>query len=177
MATLEYFTPKGGGEQPIDLTSTNSDIVKGEGITIGNAIDSATYPKGKIPFYAQSSVMVIGRELAETGMDKVVDFINFDIDFQVNTEIFIADGKASEIISKDVDLGVLPGETIERIHEVYTTNGMMMNVEYYQFVNYFYNPFLAAGIPLIDTVATDEDGQKESGSSSGKEAEIGRAHV
>lgn len=175
VATLEYFTPKGGGEQPIDLTNSNSDIVKGEGITIGNAIDSATYPEGKIPFYAQSSVMVIGRELAETGMDKVVDFINFDIDFQVNTEVFIADGKASEIISGDVDLGVLPGETIERIHEVYTTKGMMLDVEYYQFVNYFYNSFLAAGIPLIDASVKNEDGQKKDGSSSEKEAEPQKA--
>ncbi len=34
IATLEYFVPKGGGDQPIDLTTSNSDIVKGEGITI-----------------------------------------------------------------------------------------------------------------------------------------------
>ena len=171
IATLEYFVPKGGGDQPIDLTTSNSDIVKGEGITIGNAIDNATFPKGKIPFYAQSSVVVIGQELAKTGMDRVVDFINFDINFQVNTEVYIADGKASEIINKNIDLGVLPGETIGRIQEVYTTGGLMMNVEYYQFVNYFYNPFLSAGIPLIGTTAKNTQGNDVSSESKSNEPE------
>ncbi len=171
VATLEYFTPKGGGDQQIDLKTANSDIVKGEGVTIASAIDNATFPEGRIPFYAQSSVMVVGRELAEMSMDKVVDFVNFDIEFQVTTELFIADGKASEIICGDVDMGVLPGETIERVHQMYTTKGIMFNVEFYHFLNYYYNPYLAAGVPLISACDKNEGEKKKESSSSEEETE------
>ncbi len=171
VATLEYFSPKGGGDQPIDLTMSNSEIVRGEGITISSAIDSAALPKGKTPFYAQSSVVVLGRELAEKKLDDVVDFVNFDINFQVNTQIFIADQKASDIISKEVDLGVLPGETIERIQEIYSAGGLMFDVEYYQFINCFYNPYLSAGVPLIDTIEQTSESQSDSSQEGGKESQ------
>ena len=164
IATLEYFSPMGGGDQPINLTASNSEITTGEGITISNAISNAALPKGKEPFYAQSSIVVIGRELAETGLDKVADFINFDIDLRVNTEMYIADNKASDIISKNVDLGVLPGETMERIQEIYSTGGMMFSIEYYQFINYFYSPYLSAGLPLITAVPKEEAEKGKEGS-------------
>ena len=160
-ATLEYFTPMGSGDQPIDLTSTNSEIVTGEGITVSSAISNAAFPKGKIPFYAQSSVVVIGRNLAENRLEQVADFINLDLDLRVNTEIYISDTKASDIISKDVDFGVLPGETVERIQEIYLENGLMFDVKYYRFINYFYTDYLAAGVPLLTTEIKNDEGQQE----------------
>ena len=169
-ASLEYFTPMGSGDQPINLSENNSEIVIGHGLTISEAIENAALPKGKTPFYAQSSVIIIGRELAENSMDVVADYINHDIDLRVDTEIYVADEKASDLVNKEVDRGVLPGEAIERLHEIYYNNGLMLRTEYYEFANYYYSDFQAVGLPLvaavqIETNQADLSGEPQTGNS------------
>ena len=167
-ATLEYFSPSGGSEQPIDAASTNSEFAMGTGLTVSSAIQNAALPKGKIPFYAQSSILVVGRSLAERELPKVIDFVNLDADLRVNTEVFIADSKASDLINPEVNLGVLPGETIERIYENYYAKGLMPDVEYFKLVNYYYNPYLSCGIPVLRVVDSPTASSESSGEETGQ---------
>lgn len=169
-ATLEYFAPKGGGDQPLSMTEANSKIAKGEGMTISEAISNAVLPNGKTPFYAQSSIVILGEELAANSIDQVMNFINHDIDLRVDTEVFIAEGKASDIVSNDVDRGILPGESIERLRDIFSTSGLMFQVEYYEFANSFYSKSQAAYLPMVTKVPIVSSGSSSESGNSEKEA-------
>lgn len=176
-ASLEYFTPMGSGDQPINLSENNSEIVIGHGLTISEAIENAALPKGKTPFYAQSSVIIIGRELAENSMDVVADYINHDIDLRVDTEIYVADEKASDLVNKEVDRGVLPGEAIERLHEIYYNNGLMLRTEYYEFANYYYSGFQAVGLPLVAAVEIETETGQDASSGKSQEGSTPKSRI
>ena len=170
-ATLEFFESKGGGDQLIDITQTNSRIATGEGITVNAAISKASFPNGKVPFYAQSSFLILGRELAEEKMDNIMEFVNHDIDLRVDTQIYIADGRAEDVISDKVDRGVLPGEFLERMNDVYFSSSLIPQVQYYQFANHYYSNYLAAALPLITTEEINQ--QEEPGTGGSEQAETG----
>ena len=156
VATLGYFSPKGGSEQPIDPKSSNIEIVSGEGITMSEAIREAVRPQGKEPFYAQNSIVIIGRSACDHRMREIADFINFDIDFQVNAKIFAAQDKASDLIRPEVDLGVLPGELVSRIADISAEKGNMLHSEYFRFADRFYSPFLSAALPVLALDSEDK---------------------
>jgi len=156
VATLGYFSPKGGSEQPIDPKSSNIEIVSGEGITMSEAIREAVRPKGKEPFYAQNSIVIIGQSACNHHLREIIDFINFDIDFQVNAKIFAAENEARDLIRPEIDLGVLPGELVSRLADISAEKGSLFHSEYFRFADRFYSPFLSAALPVLTVDPEDK---------------------
>ena len=85
---------------------------------------------------------ILGKSLVEHGVQDVVDYINLDRDLRVNTVILIAEDKASDIVSEDVDEGILPSDKITQMSGVMISNGKMREVPYFKFASMYYNCLL-----------------------------------
>lgn len=169
LVSLQYFATKGSGsQQAIDLSKVNAKVATGSGKTVTEAIENAIFPEGKTPFYAQSSYIILGKSLVEHGVQDVVDYINLDRDLRVNTVILIAEDKASDIVSEDVDEGILPSDKITQMSGVMISNGKMREVPYFKFASMYYNEYESVLVPVIKA-----ESKEPAGGSSGGEEESG----
>lgn len=79
-------------------SSTKSKILETEGKTIFDAIRNAINICGKRLFFSDCSIIVISRQIAQSGIKPVLDFFSRDAEFRRDMKLLVSDEKnASEI--------------------------------------------------------------------------------
>ncbi len=96
-----------GGEGQFHVTvqavSTSAgaavEVYQADGSSVFDALNSLTVVSGKAPFYTHNSVIIIGRACAEAGLNDVLDFFVRYHQTRPAENLFLADGKAEEILT------------------------------------------------------------------------------
>lgn len=154
--TLQVFNTEGTNQGNVDFTKLNNTIIKSEGITIADALHNAALQQGQETFYAHNGLLIIGRQAAERGILPILDFFNTDRRARPNTEILIADGKAEQVVSAQINQGILPAELIENITETNQSNGKIHSVTLLELMRVTQNGGGDAFAPLIQTFQNEE---------------------
>ena len=86
--------------QAISTSVTSSvEVYQTEGASVYEALNNITLVTGKSPFYTHNSIIIIGKECAEEGLDKVIDFFVRHHQTRPAENVFMANGKASDILT------------------------------------------------------------------------------
>ncbi|MED4750490.1 Ger(x)C family spore germination protein [Brevibacillus choshinensis] len=81
------------------LTGTPYTYISKTGHDIGEAYRLIQSDISRAITFGQTSVVVVGRELAKDGIGEILEFISREPRFHINTNLYVAPGKAKEITS------------------------------------------------------------------------------
>lgn len=165
--TLQIYSPKSaGGTSSIDTSKNNATIITTSGTTMADAMRNATLSQGKTIFSGHNRVIVLGRDLSEQGIRQIFSYFNRDARTKQNADVMMASTTANEIVTTNIEQGMLAAETMENMVNNYKRNGLVYDSPYYllsQSMNVYDG---CAAIPII---AIDEAGQEQTGQSGGNE--------
>lgn len=100
--------PAGGTGKPVWTISA-------EGRSIFEAIRNLGRFTSRRIFWAHNRVIVVGEELARDDITDLLDFFTRNHELRMNTWIVATTGKASELVSTDTGMEVVPGDSIDRL--------------------------------------------------------------
>ncbi len=96
----------GGGDVPVWTVSAS-------GNTLAEAIASARTFSGRLPFWFHAQALIIGEDLAKEGIASMLDYALRTRDFRLTTPVFVAEGKAKDVLKLSPKITKLPGRYIQ----------------------------------------------------------------
>ena len=110
--TLQIFNPQSTGQTSFDASKLNNKVIQVQGSSISDALRRATLQNGRKMFLGNNKIIVIGRETAEGGISRVLDYFDSDHETRPGTVVLVADGRADEIVSAQINQGIVPANAI-----------------------------------------------------------------
>lgn len=177
--TLQIFFPDGaGGQTGVDASKQNAKIISAEGKTMADAIQTATLKQGKQIFYGHNRLIIIGEETAKDGIDDILPFFNNGYQSRPSVDVMIAEGNAEDILTADIQQGIIPAESVQNMVDNYTKNGSVIKTRLLDIVESFFDDSASVAIPRI--VLTEEPTGAESQAESeeeGAEEGVEKSHA
>lgn len=149
--SAQSVTSEGGDQDPVKTYK-----VKGE--TIYTAVKSVTEMEGKVPLYSQNRVIIIGRDIAEKGLEGVIDFFVRDTGNCPSVDVAMADGKASDILEVKSESGEVIARNIEQSISSTDFEAEIARLQIYELVNRYEDKLPAYTMPVLAPV---KDSDKE----------------
>ena len=121
------------------INENSGDTVKiytVSGDTIYTALKSIAEFEGKIPMYSQNRVIIIGRNIAKSGIDGVIDFFNRDADSGPSVLVACAEKSAEEILSQKKE-GEVIARNIDFALQSSDFEGGMYKMQMYELIDKF----------------------------------------
>lgn len=113
--TLQIFNPQSTGQTSFDASKLNNKVIQVQGSSISDALRLATLQNGRKMFLGNNKIIVVGRSTAEGGLSRVLDYFDSDHETRPGTVVLIADGRAEEIVSAQINQGIVPANAIEMV--------------------------------------------------------------
>ena len=125
--SLQIFSPGGGdGPTEIDAGQQNAKMITAEGKTISDAIQQATLEQGRQIFYGHNRLLVIGESTVKKGISNILPFFNSGYQSRPSINVMAAEGTAEGILSANIQQGIIPAESLEKMVANYSENGSVM---------------------------------------------------
>ncbi len=113
--TLQIFNPQSTGQTSFDASKLNNKVIQVQGSSISDALRRATLQNGRKMFLGNNKIIVIGSETAQGGIARVLDYFDSSHETRPGTVVLIADGRAEEIVSAQINQGIVPANAIEMV--------------------------------------------------------------
>lgn len=146
-------TPEGGGssEDPYyNLSSTAESTFE--------AVREYTHMVSGRLYTAHTEVFIIGRDMAEHGIAKHLDFFLRAKETRPTAKIVISNTTAIDVLSVKPKLGILPATTISNLIDAQTANSQSTEANLLDFTNAMQSSTLSFMAPIV-TVMEDEGEQ------------------
>lgn len=171
--TFQIYSPKGAGASTaIDTSKNNSSIVTGSGETLAAAVRAATQKQGKVIFTGHNRILVIGRLLAQEGIENIFSYFNRNALTRQNVQVLMAENTAEEIVTTNIEQGILAAETIRNLIENTQTNGKIYECPYFELsknMNLYHG---ASAMPVIAKEAQTSSDNNQEGDQGGGGGDI-----
>lgn len=106
---IKSSSAKGGG------SGKSVAVVTATGQTISDAIRNATHQVDRKSLFSQNKVIVIGESAAKSGIAPLLDLATRDPELRELTYIFIAKGKAKDILEAENEQEKVPAKALENL--------------------------------------------------------------
>lgn len=150
--SAQSITSEGGDQDPVKT-------YKVTGETIYTAVKGVTEMEGKIPLYSQNRVIIIGRNIAEKGLEGVIDFFVRDTGNCPSVDVAMADGRASEILEVKSESGEVIARNIEQSINSTDFEAEIARLQIYELVNRYEDRLPAYTMPVL-AAAKDRDKER-----------------
>ena len=159
VVTLQIFDPKGGGSSTaVDASKVNSHTISAKGKTVTEAFSNAALKQGKEIFYGHNKLLVIGNDAAKDGIWPIANFLNSHYDFRPNVDVAVSSKKASDIVSAEIEDGILPAISVQTMLLNGEENGQLFRGYFFDVIKSLEEENSSACMPLLELV--EEDGEK-----------------
>lgn len=168
--TVQMIRPREAGSPSAGGSDTGRPflVVSSTGSTLFDAIRKATTISSRKLFFAHDRILVIGRDLAESGIGGVLDLLTRDKEVRPTMKILVAKGRARDVIYSVTEFEVVPGAGMAQLLAVVdSATSAIADMNLHQFrASVISSPGVQPVVPLVDgvTSATAGDTQTESGS-------------
>lgn len=109
-------------------------IITSKGRTVFEAARNATFEAERKLFFAHNKVIVIGEATAKSGIVPLIEFMNRDHEFREGSRIFIAKGKASDIIKSTHEQEKVPADAIENLARISISTSQIPEINLHDFL-------------------------------------------
>ncbi len=172
--SLQIFSPGGGdGPTEIDAGQQNAKMITAEGKTISDAIQQATLEQGRQIFYGHNRLLVIGESTVKKGISNILPFFNSGYQSRPSINVMAAEGTAEGILSANIQQGIIPAESLEKMVENYSENGSVMQTKLMDVITSFYNESRCVTLPKVALTGANTDKD----SSEGDDQQIEKSHL
>lgn len=111
---------------------------------------------GKL-YIAHNQLIVIGRELAEQGISRPLDFFIRAKETRPTLNLLIADTTAEEVLSVQPELSMMPAIYLDQLVEVQTTNSQSFNTDLVDYVCAMQSKTLSLIVPIVRLTMNGEN--------------------
>mgnify|MGYP000465556948 CR=1 FL=1 len=125
-------------------------FLRTEGKTVFDAVRDMMTISGDRLFYPHNQVIVIGEELARSGIRPVLDFLERDPEIRLFTNIFVTEGRAERIIDAVSTEEVISAMHLSRLIENYGSVSKGIPVRLLDVLNAIYSEGIEVCIGKID---------------------------
>lgn len=125
------------------------------GSTVLEALSSLSLLTGRKPFYAHNYLVVFGKECAEQGLDRCIDFFVRYYNTRPAVRVFLSESSAGEILSYQKDGAYLRMAELQQLGDSGPESGKAVVVELLDFVNGAMRQGSASVLPVL---RAEEDG-------------------
>lgn len=152
-----------GEEFVVTVRSSVSPEDEGEeyfvcrGRSVLQALNSLSLSTGRKPFYAHNYLVVFGKECALQGLDSCLDFFVRYYNTRPAVRVFLAEGKAEEILSYQKDGKYLRMAQLQQLGDSGRESGKAVGVDLLEFVN---GVRRQGSAPVMPVLQAREDGVK-----------------
>lgn len=147
-------TPEGGGSSSEDPYYNLSSASK----STFEAVREYTHMVSGKLYTAHAEVFVFGREMAENGIARHLDFFLRAKETRPTSNIVISDTTAIDVLSVTPKLGVLPATNINKLIDVQIANSQSIAASLLDFTNAMQSKTLSFMAPIVTIM--DENGEK-----------------
>lgn len=119
----------------VSAQDEGEEYFKSEGKSVLEALNNLSLSTGREPFYSHNYLVVFGRECAELGLDRCMDFFVRYYNTRPAVKMFLAEDTAEEILSAQKEEKFLKMSEIQQLAESNRYNGKSMDVDILTFVN------------------------------------------
>ncbi len=171
--TFQIYKPSSsGGNSDKGSTSEQTTIVQGSGVSMFDASRNVTLQMGKKLYYANCNIFILGREVCQTGMFQIIDFLNRNHEINAKQRIFMSATKASDILTTQQSGKYISAHDLRLLSENYYNTSQMVDQQLGDLNDHLNGgitaPFL--GVLQVEQAGTSNAGQSPTGgqSSSGQ---------
>lgn len=125
------------------------EYFKCSGRTVLEALNSLGLSTGRKPFYAHNYLVVFGRECAEKGLDRCIDFFVRYYNTRPAVQMYLAQGTAEEILSFKKDDKYLKMSELQQLGDSTRDTGRTVGVELLDFINGVKRQGGSAALPVL----------------------------
>jgi spore germination protein KC len=135
-----------------------SILLEASGKSVLAAISSMRHQSTRTLYLHHNQMIVFGKDLAQKGIKEHLDlFLRFE-ESRMETLVLVADGKAKDILSAELDQDKLSGVAVARMMKQYATISTYLNVNMLTLTSKLLQKTTA---PLIPIVEVQEKNQKK----------------
>lgn len=152
LSTQKNSSNSMGGQQ------NQSDVIvySMEGVTPRDAISKLSTELGSPLFFGHSKYTVIGKDLAQDGMDLYIDSSLRSQNTRANTPLLVTNGKASDIVRTITSENKIPAIVVDQLIKLQANYGYAPIVSRLDFINALYSKKSAAIIGVINLKKNNE---------------------
>ena len=112
-------------------------------------------------YVAQNQILVIGRELAEDGIAKYLDYFFRDHETRYDVSLIVSEGTASEILNVESHLESFPAQDLNKLIARQQDDSHAPRCTLFSFFRDYKTPYKASLVPMV-RVAAPEDTETQS---------------
>lgn len=105
--------------------------IESTGATMYSAIKNFSKKSSRKLFFSQNQIIVIGKEIAEEGLGKYIDFFTRDGETRLLVWVLISDKSANEVLNVDSDFESIPARSIKELilQQQYNSEAPMVDLQ------------------------------------------------
>ena len=127
--TFQIYNPEqNSGSGSKKSGSSTVTILQSNGTTINDAVRNATLQIGRKLYFSNVRAYVVGEEVCSEKFTKILDFLERNHEIKPNEQIFVAKGKAADIMTYKKDDEIVPAVNLELMAQNYAQTSKMVNV-------------------------------------------------
>lgn len=124
-------------------------IMNSEGKSLFEAIRNLDTQSARNIFLAHNKVIVLGKDLAETGIGQILDDLKRDVEFRRVAWMLVTDKTAKEILEKNIALEQVPAKGLDQILQKSKDLGFFLPVDCNDFYARFNSDSHVSFAPLV----------------------------
>lgn len=148
LTMLRFFPNANSGEKS---SESETKIAQVKGKSISQAISKVSQYTGNEVFFGNSTFLVIGREAAEQGLEKVLSFFNSNHEVSPELYIVMAQDKAEDVIKVQRGAGTVPTQ-LKTLIKQGQKNGLLGRPTLRDIMNRLQSDCSEPYLPWIDIV-------------------------
>jgi spore germination protein KC len=132
--TFQIYNPEqsggggGGGQSGKSSSTSQVKILQSNGATLFDAVRNATLQVGRKLYFSNNRAYIIGQDVCTNDFSKLLDFMERNEQVQDTEHIYVAKGKASDILTYKNDDQYVPAENFEAMSESNIQTSKIANV-------------------------------------------------
>lgn len=141
------LSKEGSGAEALSGNVTMN--TEGRGSNISGAIENATEKLSKKIFFGQNRIIVFGMSMAESYIDKNIDYLLRSSDSRSDVKICIADGEASKVMESKENNSLVPSESITSLLAMGEESGFGASVTTNELLNMYLDKTSDIYLPVV----------------------------
>lgn len=114
--TFQIYKPEGGGDSS-KKSKSKVTILETDGGSLFDAVRNATLQNGRKLYFSNTRAYVIGEEACKKDFGKLLDFMERNQQIRPSDHLYIAKGKASDILTYSKNEEIVPAVNLEQMSE------------------------------------------------------------
>ncbi len=144
----------GSGSQKSGGSGDNKSeiLLEASGKSVLAAISTLRHESTRTLFLQHNQIIVFGKELAQKGIQKNLDFFLRDEEARMETLVLVADGKAREVLDAQLDQDKNSGIAVTRIIREFSKTSAHLKVDMLDLISKLLQKTTAPTIPIVEVI-------------------------